>query len=107
LTWGDVELVQNKAVINQTKIDGISWKKKHWNALKFNYKKAKYYNEISELLYDYFHLKTFEKLSELNTALIRIICQYLNINTKRTFVRRNIRPFQSVMPLIFLIIKEF
>jgi hypothetical protein len=68
--------------INQTKIDGISWKKKHWNALKFNYKKAKYYNEISELLYDYFHLKTFEKLSELNTALIRIICQYLNINTK-------------------------
>jgi hypothetical protein len=68
--------------INQTKIDGISWKKKHWNALKLNYKKAKYFNEISELLYDCFHLKTFEKLSELNAALIRIICQYLNINTK-------------------------
>lgn len=68
--------------ISQTKFDGFLWKKKHWNSLRVNYKKSKYFDEISEMLYDFFHSNNSEMLSEINFSLITIICEYLNIKTK-------------------------
>ena len=40
------------------------------------------FDEISEMLYDFFHSSNSEMLSEINFSLITIICEYLNIKTK-------------------------
>ena len=68
--------------INETKIDGVLWKKKHRNALKVNYNKAAHFDEIFALLEDFFHNQKSEMLSDLNSSLITMVCGYLNIKTK-------------------------
>lgn len=68
--------------INETKINGELWKKKHWNSLKVNYKKTKYYEEVSTILFDFYHQKNFRNLSDSNSYLIYLVCEYLKIDTK-------------------------
>ena len=36
--------------INETKIDGTSWQKDHWNTLTKNYSRARFFEEISHWL---------------------------------------------------------
>lgn len=70
--------------ISQTKIDGHTWKRKHWNSIRLNYKKAKYFEEISDMLHEFFHSTNLETLSETNSTLLALICKYLDIKTKIT-----------------------
>ena len=68
--------------ISETKINGDLWKKKHWNALRVNYQKARFFNEISGLLADFYQTREFEFLSDANRYLIDLICGFLDIRTK-------------------------
>lgn len=67
--------------IRETEIDGHFWRDQHWKSLCLNYKKAKYFNEISHLL-DALFLREYSTISELNIKFIEVICQYLGITTK-------------------------
>ena len=68
--------------ISQTKINGDAWKKKHWNALRVNYQKSKFFDEISGLLEDFYQAREFEFLSDANRYLIDLICDFLDIPTR-------------------------
>lgn len=66
--------------ISETEIDGVSWTANHWKALEQNYRRAPYFDEISEWLLPLYRLE-YPYLSALNLAFIRKICEYLNIKT--------------------------
>ena len=68
--------------IRETEIDGDKWRKKHWDALCLNYKKAAHFEEIIEILQPIYLECDITKLSELNRTLIETICRYLGIRTK-------------------------
>lgn len=66
--------------ISETEIDGVSWTANHWKALEQNYRRAPYFDEISEWLLPLYSLE-YPYLSALNLVFIRKICEYLNIKT--------------------------
>ena len=71
----------NGIKINQIRLkDELGWKEKHLKNIAFNYKKAKYFEQIftdlSELL-----LKDYDSLSLLNQEIIMFFCNKLGINT--------------------------
>ena len=68
--------------INETKIDGTSWQKDHWNTLTKNYSRARFFEEISNWLKPLYLKKDYSFLSDLNRTLMDAICSYLNIRTK-------------------------
>jgi len=68
--------------INETKIDGTSWQKDHWNALTKNYSRARFFEEISHWLKPLYLEKEYSFLSDLNRTFMDAICSYLNIKTK-------------------------
>ncbi len=59
-------------------VDDNRWKKKHLRALEHSYAKTPYFNEIYALLQPVLE-KEEHALSVLNTALIRLICEWLEI----------------------------
>ena len=67
--------------INETKIDGDKWQSDHWNALKANYSRAPYYEEICLLMKPFYSI-SYTNLSVLNKSIIEKICNYLEIKTK-------------------------
>lgn len=67
--------------IRETEIDGIEWKMHHWKAFDQNYRRAKFFSEIAELLEPFYLQKIHTNLSELNRELIKVICGYLEIQT--------------------------
>lgn len=69
--------------ISETLIDGNDWRNIHWKSITHNYRKAPFFNEISNLLEPFF-LKKHDYLSQLNYALIQAVCSYLEIPTKLT-----------------------
>ena len=68
--------------IRETELDGGEWSASHWKSLSQNYKKAKHYDEISSFLEPFYLNAQYELLSDLNRALIKLICDYLEIKTK-------------------------
>lgn len=58
------------------------WRKKHWASITQSYSKAKYKDEINELLYPLYHEELSNNLSEINRVFIGEICKYLGITTK-------------------------
>ena len=68
--------------INQTKISDQSWNKKHWNTIKHNYTKAKYFKQYKDLFEELYLGSTEEYLSEINYKFIIEINKILGINTK-------------------------
>ena len=67
--------------IKDTKVDGHTWAKEHWTSIMHNYKKAPYYNEISDWLEPLYLSSNYKNISELNQSFIEAICSYLNITT--------------------------
>jgi hypothetical protein len=67
--------------INESIIDGVKWKTKHWKTIIQCYKKSEYFDEVAKILEPFYKSKNYEKLSELNQELIKEICKYLGINT--------------------------
>lgn len=68
--------------IRETELDGQDWKKNHWKTLHQNYRRAPYFDQISEVLAPLYLDKQFTHLSELNRALIEVICPLLGISTR-------------------------
>lgn len=67
--------------ISDTQIDGGKWRVLHLRSLEQNYKRAPYYNEISQWLFPVIEDASLSTISELNVALIVSICEYLGIET--------------------------
>lgn len=68
-------------IISDILIDNVQpWKKRHLNAVLIAYKKSSYFEEIYSL-FESIILKENEKLAELNSTFINVICNYLKINT--------------------------
>lgn len=83
-TWLTVPVGQNiNRKIREVSIPQTNWRNKHLKSFEMNYKKAKYYHEIMELISPLYE-EIFPTLTELNAALIRTICGYLGITTKIT-----------------------
>lgn len=66
--------------IKDTRIDGSAWAVKHWRSIETNYTRAPYFEMMAEIFKPTYegNIPTF--LSELNTHLIRNICEFLNID---------------------------
>jgi len=67
--------------INESKISNNKWNIDHWNIIKENYKKAKFYNEISKFLEPLYKNCNHVYLTDINLYFINGINQYLNIKT--------------------------
>jgi hypothetical protein len=75
-----------KQAIKDTKIAGRGWANKHLKAIRINYARAEYFNEINDWLAIIY--KKCEKeifLSDINLIFIREITGYLGIKTKISF----------------------
>lgn len=70
--------------ICETEIDGKQWATLHWKTITQNYRRAKYFEEIADLLEPFYRHYQNVYLSDLNRELIGIICHYLGIDTKVT-----------------------
>ena len=68
--------------INETEVFNNKWRVKHLKTLKQNYSKATYFNEIADLIFDLYEDNQPTFLSDINTAFIKRINDYLNINTE-------------------------
>ena len=87
LIWLTIPVqVKNKYTqkINETLVESDEWQMRHWKSIELNYKKAKYFKEVSELIRPFYFENKDQNLSSINRSLIRIICEYLGINTKIT-----------------------
>ena len=71
--------------IKDMEIDGEDWAKQHWRALELNYKRAPFFQWLADELAPYYLSRTWTHLSELNVALIRLICGLLGITTPLRF----------------------
>ena len=68
--------------INEVLIDGNSWRQEHLNSFKANYSRAKYFEQIYQLLEPIYLNESIAFLSNFNLLLIETICVFLNIETK-------------------------
>ena len=77
---------QYKALINEMQIADRSWASKHWVTLHHAYKKAKHFEDYAGLLQNAYEKVTdFDRLSEVNLALLRTASGILEISTPFTF----------------------
>lgn len=72
---GELRLIK-EALIAQ---DG-KWQKKHWKTIQLSYKKAPYFDRY-EAEFSQIYDTSWEKLSELNVTLIKLIKNLMGINT--------------------------
>lgn len=72
--------------INQTEVADHKWVDKHWKTIKYNYRKAPFFDNY-ELIFEEIYKKCIEtsKLSEINYLFIKEICNILEIETKITW----------------------
>ena len=67
--------------IRDVELPDTNWNIKHWKSIENNYRKAKYFEEVS-LFFKPIYMKHYANLSELNRVLIEAVCSYLGIKTK-------------------------
>jgi len=75
-----VESLQQR--INQTRVANAKWNRKHWNTLMANYAKADSFNLYRDKFEQLYASNDSLLLSEINLALIKLICGLLEIKTK-------------------------
>lgn len=70
--------------INETEALNQLWKKKHWKTIKQNYSKAKFFEEVGNILEPlYLNEEMLSvNLSEINVAFIKAINKYLGIKSE-------------------------
>lgn len=68
--------------ISETKVSQPKWSVKHWNSIVGSYSRAPYFKEMSERLELFFKTTSETYLSVINSQLIQIICELLEIKTK-------------------------
>jgi hypothetical protein len=77
-------IVKNKFKqrINETEIADSNWGYNHWEIICQNYKNAKCFNEVKDVLGDLFLNQKNKYLSEINLQFILRVNEFLNIKTK-------------------------
>ena len=68
--------------ISETKISEKDWAKKHWQAITYNYSKAKYFKEYKDIFEELYLNCKEEYLSQINYKFISVINETLGIKTK-------------------------
>lgn len=68
--------------INVTKIADPNWNCKHFDALKYNYRTAKFYSHVIDMVKSWYQECSSEYLSEVNYYFLNKINENLGIDTK-------------------------
>lgn len=71
--------------IKETKISDQNWSKKHWQQIKQNYSKSKYFLDYKDRFEELYINCDEQYLSKINHMFIVAICNILGINTKVIF----------------------
>lgn len=81
--WITIPVGQNiNRRIRDVELPNSRWQTKHWRTLTANYRRSKYFDEISEWLMPLYLDEIYTNLSSANRSFIEAICQYLGITTK-------------------------
>jgi hypothetical protein len=67
--------------INETEIDDPTWAQAHWKSLIQNYRRAPFFDEVSQWLEPLYLERSYTHLSDLNKQLITAVCAYMGIET--------------------------
>lgn len=70
--------------INEVEINNadIAWRKRCWNSIRYNYTRAKHFNEYKDFFLDLYLVKSWDKLADLNIYIIEHLKQVLEIDVK-------------------------
>ena len=75
--------INEKRLINQVRVDNVSWQKKHFESLRQNYRRAPYWNYCLPFLEEVYLSSRWEYLSDLNQFVIKSISRkFLNFDTE-------------------------
>lgn len=67
--------------IRETRVLGTDWQVQHWRSIELNYKRARWYSEVSSILAPLYLNRSYETISEVNHAFISEVCRYLKCTT--------------------------
>jgi hypothetical protein len=70
--------------VSETRIDGTSWARAHWEALRHNYARAAHFAWMAPILGPFYQEARHGLLSDLNRDLIQLVCGLLGIRTAIT-----------------------
>ena len=70
-----------KLKISEVKLPASTWQEDHFNILYFAYKRAPHFEQLEELMMDFYKGKKWEFLSEFNQYSIKSISKFIGINT--------------------------
>ena len=80
--WLAIPVVHSTSMrIRDVKVLNNLWRKKHWNTLKGNYTKAKYFKEYKDIFESLYLSGSEDYLSEINYTFLKAINEILNIKT--------------------------
>lgn len=68
--------------IYETETSQYNWNNKHWNAIKTNYAKAKYFGQYAPVFEEIYRTISTPNLSEINLTFIKAINKVLGIDTE-------------------------
>lgn len=71
--------------INETVINDPSWARQHWEAIRHNYAKAKYFKQYKDVFEELYLTMNENYLSKVNHKFIQAINKLLGITTNVTF----------------------
>jgi hypothetical protein len=71
--------------IKDTKVAEKNWNLSHWEIIKQNYKTARSFNQVSELIESIYRNCNFDFLTDVNVHFINAICEHFNIKTEIRF----------------------
>jgi hypothetical protein len=76
-------LTKNKfhQAINEVKVNGMEWKKKHLKSILINYRKAAYFKELQDFVVRLYESANSRFLCEINYSFTKKICDFLGIDT--------------------------
>lgn len=83
LTWLTVPVLSKGKyfqTVKDTRIDGAAWAKKHWKSIETNYARSPHFNMMADIFRPVYDGEMPNFLSELNTQLIRKVCEFLSID---------------------------
>ena len=71
--------------IDETVVAEPGWAERHWQTLVHGYRRAACFDEVAPRLQDAYGAASFERLSEINRALLEVVCDLLGIATTLTW----------------------
>ncbi|MGE7368952.1 WbqC family protein [Neorhizobium sp. NPDC001467] len=81
--WLSVPVGQDiRRRICDVRVDGADWQAKHWKTIEANYRRSKHFDEVASWLMPIYLGRTFTHLTQVNSLLIKAVCDYLGIKTR-------------------------